>query len=167
MNDWKEKQIFYFPTKENILYKEWESKYKKPTRIIAQKIYIASLKKSVYWHCSAEIRFVIIDNEYYLNILPKIILTEDGYHSIHGFKEGRVITTLSYNEFNNKFLNHVLFWRNQFYIDKNDNININDKIIINKEPITVNLAFGIKNDRPLKEFKDRKEELYFIEEEIE
>jgi len=166
-NDWRDRQTFFFPTDKHELRKSWQSRYKKSTRLVAQRIYISQLERALFWHLAADMRFFKIGENYVFNILPKIILTNDGYNVIHGFKEGRVITSLSYNEFNNKFLNHILFWRYQINPDHNDTFSFNNRIVVDNEPISINLLFGIKSDRPSQEFKDRKSELYFIEEEIE
>ena len=166
-NDWRDQQTFFFPTDKHELRKSWQSRYKKSTRLVAQRIYISQLERALFWHLAADMRFFKIGENYVFNILPKIILTNDGYDVIHGFKEGRVITSLSYNEFNNKFLNHILFWRYQINPDHNDTFSFNNRIVVDNDPISINLLFGIKSDRPSQEFKDRKSELYFIEEEIE
>jgi len=130
---------------------------------MAQRMYISALKQNVFWHHGAEMRFIHVGDDYFLNILPKIVLTRDGYRTIHGFREGTVITRLSYNEFNDKYLNHILFWRNHLNPKNNTEIVLNKRIFIDSEPISTSISQGIKSDRPSTEFKDRKSELYFIE----
>lgn len=162
--DIRNRQVFYYPTRKNVLRKTWQSRYKKSTRIMAQRMYISALKQNVFWHHGAEMRFIHIGDDYFLIILPKIVLTRDGYRAIHGFREGTVITRLSYNEFNDKYLNHILFWRNYLNPKNNPEIVVNEKIFIDSEPVSTSISLGIKSDRPSTEFKDRKSELYFIEE---
>jgi len=166
-NDIRNNHIYFYPTRKPKLQMTWKSRYRKSTRIVAQRIYINSLKQYVFWHLAAEMRFIHIENKYFINITPKIILTRDGSRSIHGFREGTVITRLSYNEFNDKYLNHILFWRSQLITNDKPHIVLNNRIKIEYDPVSVNLQFGIKSDRPSQEFKDRKSELFYIEEVLE
>ena len=80
-----------------------------------------------------------------------MILTDDGMNATIGAKEGAIITKKMYNQYNDKYLNNLLFWISKLS-NKNELINIiNDNFIINPFPVSTKIDHGIIADRRAKE----------------
>jgi hypothetical protein len=156
--------IFFYPTDRDERSETWKSRYKKTSRLVAQKIYLEKLNRSLFVHDAALLVFHFLGTDIYLNIVPTIVLTHDGYESIRGFREGSVKTSLSYDKYNSSYLSSVLFWISRFNPFGERHIDLGKRISISAEPVTISLNVGIRRDRPSKEFHDRKEELYSFEE---
>jgi hypothetical protein len=162
--DWNDKNVYFYPTNEPERRETWEGRYRKAPKQVAREIYVRELQRSLFAHDAASMSFRFIGNDVYLVILPKIVLTHDGYDTIRGFREGSVKTHLSYNEFNDIYLNLVLFWISRFKLySKQKNIDLGGRIVISAEPLTARLNVGIRKDRPATEFHRRKDELYTLE----
>ena len=161
--DWKNKNIYYYPTDEPERYEIWKSRYRKARKLVAKRIYVRQLERSLFVHEAAFIAFQLIGTDLYLKILPTIVLTHDGYETMRGFREGTVKTRLSYDKFNDAYLNLLLFWISRFKSVGKNTIDLDGRILISTQPVNVKLSWGIKKDRPSTEFKDRKDELYSLE----
>ena len=161
--DRKNKNVYFYPTEEVERYESWKSRYRRTRKLVAKEIYVRQLKRSLFAHDAALIAFQLIGTDLYLKILPTIVLTHDGYETIRGFREGPVKTRLSYNKFNDAYLNLLLFWISRFKSVGKNVIDLDGRILISTQPVTVKLGWGIKKDRPSTEFKDRKDELYSFE----
>lgn len=161
--DWRNKKVYFYPTDRPERYESWKTRFKKSTRQVAKKLYIRQLKRILFAHSAALISFSLLGTKIYLKILPRIILTHDGYDTIQSFREGTVKTRLSYNQYNDAYLNLVLFWVSRFRSVDRKSIDFNGRILVSPEPVTVKLGIGIKSDRPSKEFSRRKDELYSLE----
>lgn len=161
--DSRHKRTYFFPTEEFERTETWEGRFRKSTRIVAKRIRISQFFTYLYVHSAASLSFSIINNEVYLKILPRIVLTPDGYRSISGFEKGTVKTRIVYNQYNNSYLNLVLFWISRFKSKEKQKIEFGDRILVSPEPVTVKINFGIRNDRPATEFSRRKNELYSIQ----
>ena len=159
---WRNKNQFFYPTDRAERYETWESRFKKTRKRVANKIYVRELGRSLYAHDAALVLFHFVGEDVYLVVLPRIVLTHDGFETISGFREGPVKTRLSYNKFNDGFLNLVLFWISRFRLGQRD-IDLGGRILISGEPATVTLDIGIRQDRPATEFRRRKDELYSFE----
>ena len=159
-----DKNVYFYPTDEPERYETWQGRYRKTPKQVARKIYVNESKRSLFAHDAASISFHFIGDDIYLVILPKIVLTHDGYDTIKGFREGPVKTRLLYNEFNDIYLNLVLFWISRFkFYPKQENIDLDGRVVISAEPVTAELGVGIRKDRPTTEFHRRKDELYSLE----
>jgi len=162
--DYYNKNVYFYPTDQPERYETWQGLYRKTPKQVARKIYVNELKRSLFAHDAASISFSFIGNDIYLIILPNIILTHDGYEIIKGFREGSVKTRLSYNEFNDIYLNLVLFWISRLKLySSQKNIDFGGRIVISAEPLTKKLSVGIRKDRPSTEFQRRRDELYSLE----
>jgi|WetSurMetagenome_2_1015567.scaffolds.fasta_scaffold46732_2 DNA-binding MarR family transcriptional regulator len=161
------KNTFFYPVEsgQTERYESWEGWFKKSKRQVAKRLPIDTLGRSVFVHSSANISFTSICTTFYLRINPEIVLTHDGFETIQGIREGIVKTKLSYNQYNNSFLNLILFWVSRFKLLDKNIINLNDRIHVSSLPVNVNLNVGIRSDRPSGEFTRRNEELYLIENE--
>jgi len=158
------KNVFFYPTDKLERYETWEGRYRKTPKQVAREMYVRELKRSLFAHDAASIAFHFVGDDVYLVILPEIVLTHDGYDTIKGFREGPVKTRLAYNEFNDIYLNLVLFWISRFRLyPKQKNIEVDGRIVISAEPVMANLGVGIRKDRPTTEFHRRKDELYSLE----
>lgn len=159
-----DKNVYFYPTDEPERYETWQGRYRKTPKQVARKIWVSESKRSLFVHDAALISLHFIGDTIYLVILPKIVLTHDGYDTIRSFREGPVKTRLLYNEFNDIYLNLVLFWISRFKLyPRQENIELDGRIVISAEPVTAKLGVGIRKDRPTTEFHRRKDELYSLE----
>ena len=90
--DWKNKNVYFFPTDSNERNESWPGRLKKSTRLVAKRLYISQLDTWIFVHSAASISFGLVGSDLYLKILPEIVLTYDGYDSIQGVREGIVKT---------------------------------------------------------------------------
>lgn len=157
------KNVYFYPTNEHERYETWKSRFKKSGRLVAKEIYITQLRRSLFVHPAALILISLVGTKFYLKILPEIILTYDGYETIQGVREGPVKTRLSYNQYNDTYLNLVLFWISRFKSLDEKSVDINGRIFASSEPVTVTLDVGLRSDRPSEEFSRREDELYSFE----
>ena len=162
-HDHRHKNVYFYPTDRRERYETWKSRFKKSSRLVAKELYISQLKRSLFAHSAASISISLIGTKFYLKILPEIILTHDGYETIQSFREGLVKTRLSYNQYNDTFLNLVLFWISRFKSTEGKSVDINGRINASPEPITIALDVGLRSDRPSEEFSRREDELYSFE----
>lgn len=146
----------YYPTISETRKESWKGRYSKSTRQVAFKMYAEQLRKFVYCHVAFYANFIKIGNKIFLRVLPTFILTENGKKSISGFDEGRVITRLSYDVYNNSYLNTILFWIDKLGDGKN--ILIRDYIEIDSKPASIDMKVGILFDTPSSELRVRIED---------
>lgn len=158
-----DKKVYFYPTDEFERYESWEGRFRKSTRLVAKKLYIKQQNTSLFVHSAASISFSLMGNRFYLRILPKIILTHNGYDTIQSFREGTIKTRLSYNQYNDAYLNLILFWASRFKSLDREKINFGGRILVSPQPITVALDIGIRSDRTSEEFSRSKDELYSFE----
>jgi hypothetical protein len=146
--DGRNKNLFFFPIELGQIekFEPWEGRFKKSKRLVAKRLPIESLGTSIFVHTAASISFTSIGSDFYLKIVPEIVLTHDGYETIQGVREGIVKTKLIYNQYNVSYFYLVLFWISK--LKSGSNINFNDNIIVSTEPVTVSLNVGIRSDRP-------------------
>jgi len=161
--DPNEKNTYFYPTDELERYESWEGRFKKSARLVAKKLYIKQQNTSLFAHSAASISFRLIENKFFLKILPRIVLTYDGYNTIQSFREGAIKTRLSYNQFNDAFLNLVLFWVSRFKSIDKKTIDLGGRVHVSSEPVTAILDVGIRSDRSSEEFSRSKDELYSFE----
>lgn len=155
------KKIYYSEKRDKLYYpigkekdkrkEQWGGRYTKSTRTVVAKMWAGQLGKSVYCHTACYASFKRIGSKIFLEVLPTFILTDDGSRPISGFEEGTVITRLSYNKYNNSYLNTILFWIHQLGDGKN--IKITDYIEIESEPVKARMSVGILFDIPSSEFR--------------
>ena len=154
------KGMFYFKQKDKLYYstyvnrrrERWRSRYSESTRTVAAKMYAEQLKRDIYWHAAFFSNFIQLESgKFYLRILPTFVLTEDGKHAIKGFKEGTVITRLSYNKYNDSFLNTILFW--VYQLGEGNDITIGDYLVISSDALKLKSPMGIIFDIPSSEFR--------------
>lgn len=162
-HDHWDKNVYFYPTDGRDRYESWKTRFKKSSRLVAKELYITQLRRSLFVHPAALISISLVGTKFYLKILPEIILTHDGYETIQGVREGPVKTRLSYNQYNDAFLNLVLFWISRFKSTDGKFVDINGRIFTSVEPVTVSLDVGLKSDRPSEEFSRREDELYPFE----
>ena len=168
--DWDDKKTFFYPRIINIneptITKDrrirWRSRYKISYRLVVKYRYEPKLGKFMYRHDAAEIKFTTINNEFYLIIIPKIVLSNDGFNAVHNVEQGPVITRLLHDEYNDKYLNNVLFWISRFFNDGDEFFILNNRLKISLIPIITDIDVGIRFDRLNKEFKNRVEEMYAV-----
>lgn len=152
MFHFKKRDKFYYDTDQEKRVESWQSRYGKATRTVATKMWAEQLHKFVYCHGAFFPNFLQLGKgNFYLRILPTFVITEDGEYAISGFKEGTIITRLSYDKYNSNYLNNVLFWI--YKLGDGNDIQIGDYLTISSEPLTTELPLGIIFDIPSSEFK--------------
>jgi len=161
-NDYKYNNSYYFGSHGGDKYVYWKGRYKKGKRYVVKYRYINKLQKSLYLHEGVDARFISINKQFYLILVSRLILSEDGLNSIHSFEQGRIITSLVHDQYNDKYLNNVLFWITKINVDDQEIVDIGNNIKFESIPQIYSLSKGIRADRPSTEFKNRKDELYAI-----
>lgn len=153
-----EQNKLYYPLLEKDRRRErWKSRYGKSTRTVASRMWAEQLKRFIYWHTAFIPRFIQLGSyEFYLRIYPTFVITENGKYAMKGFREGTIITRLSYNKYNSSYLNTILFWIHQLGHGKN--IKIGDYFEISSEPVKIEMPVGILYDIPSSEFRLEMEE---------
>lgn len=143
----------YFPrqNKEKLEFKkDWynvRTGRKAPPRILA-KYYEYGFDR--FWrHLAANLSFKIIEDEWYLQIIPKYLYTVDGEIPFDNTKVGPYTTSIKAKERNIHVLNHVLFWsdilsRGEKYIS----LWLDSRVVmaIEKEPLSGIANFAISYD---------------------
>jgi len=151
------KKLFYFSDKNKFFFpcigsdernENWISRNsRQSTRQVAKKSYASQLKSSVYHHHCFSGNFLELDESIFCyKIVPSFLLTHDGKNPLSSFKAGTFITRLAYNQFNDKYLNNILFW--MYKISDGKSIKINDYLEISSNPLSVELNKGIISDLP-------------------
>jgi hypothetical protein len=79
------------------------------------------------------------------------MLTNDGWKPTFGPKEGTVITRLTYNRYNDSYLNNLLFWISRFSEGKEEISLSNGQLIISAKLLDTKINVGILHDRPTAE----------------
>lgn len=162
--DYKDKNVYFYPSDFQERLVSWEGRSRKSTRYVVRKIFLQQENTSVFVHSAASLSFRFLGTEVYLEILPKIVLTYDGVNPINDSREGRVKTRLTYNQFNDAYLNHVLFWASRFKTENLLKLGFGERILVCSQPVNVTIDVGIRSDRPSIEFSRRRDELYSVEE---
>lgn len=147
----KERKKLFYATEYEKREQKWKSKYKQATRLVASQMYASQLDRYIYCHPAFYANFIKLGNNIFLKILPTFILTEDGKKVISGSEEGTIITKLSYDRYNNNYMNTISFWVKQLTSD--DLISINNYIKISSKPVQSKLPYGILFDIPSSNFK--------------
>lgn len=153
-----EKYKLYYPLREGEKrYEKWRSRYRESTRTVASRIWAEQLGTFIYYNPAFTSRFIQLDAlDFYLRIYPTFVITEDGKNAIKGFREGTVITRLSYNKYNSSYMNTIRFWIHQ--LGQGGNIKIGDYLEISSEPMKIETSVGILHDIPSSEFRLEMEE---------
>ncbi len=148
--DWKTKRIFY-PLRYEEKHREelWEGLTRKSVRQVATMIYAPQLDEVVGLHGAATIRFVCIQDRFYLQLLPSYVITWDGRRVRRGPEEGAFITSVSHDDFNKAFLRNMSFFVSKLGLKSGPFIFESGDLEIDFEPMKVKLGFGIKSDVPV------------------
>jgi hypothetical protein len=153
----EQKKLYYPLFEEERRRERWKGRYRKYTRTVGSRMWAEQLKRFIYWHAAFIPRFIQLGSyEFYLRIYPTFVLTGNGKYAIKGFREGTVITRLSYNKYNSSYLNTILFWIHQ--LGKGKNIEIGNYLEILSEPMKIEMPVGILHDIPSSEFRLEMEE---------
>jgi len=147
-NNYKNK--LFYPTTEDKRRHSWKGRYRKSTRIVASKMYSAELGRYIYVHVAFHPSFIQIGNEFFMQIVPSFILTEDGKRPIIDSNAGRVITRLSYDKYNSNYLNTILFWVDE--LSNGECIKVSDHISISSKLFSASFPHGISFDIPSSDF---------------
>ncbi len=131
---------------------KWTSRFRTSvTRTVAKRMYAQQLHRFIYWHVAVIPKFIYFDGRLFLRLSQSMILTEDGKITIFGAVEGTVITRLTYNKYNDSYLNSMLFWISRFSNGKDHVSLAGDKIRISAKPVEAKMSVGIISDRPASE----------------
>jgi hypothetical protein len=149
----KEQRRSYFP-RQNDHDLEFKSNWfsirtnrKAPERILAKRYTYGAFE---FWrHLAANLTFVDIGNELFLQIIPKYFFTTDGKEPWDPELVGPYTTRQKANEHNIQVLNHVLFW--SYTLSKRResiSLRLGDKdiMIIDRKPLIGIAPFAIPGD---------------------
>ena len=82
------------------------------------------------------------NGKFYMRILPTFAITEDGKKIISDPAVGSIITRLSYNKYNDSYLNTIRFWAQKLTKNAEDQaITIGDHLEISVAPCSTKLPF--------------------------
>jgi len=148
------KQKFYFICDGEERSENWTTRLGRPSSLtVAKKIWAQQLNQYIYWHSAVIARFRYFNGNLVLRMTPTIQLTSDGHKPVFGPKEGTVITRLTYNRFNDIYLNSILFWASRFSGGKETIELANGKVQISPKPLSCKIGVGILSDKPVRETK--------------
>jgi hypothetical protein len=149
MADWKLR--LYYPTEEHKRKEKWTSRYKQSNNTVAARMYAQQLQRYIYWHTCIRVSFLQIGKIFYLRIDPSFLITEDGKTLSDDKAVGSIVTRLTYNKYNDTYLNSILFWIQQ--LSTESVIQIKDYFSISTQPSTTTVSVGILYDIPSTEFR--------------
>jgi hypothetical protein len=104
---------FYFSIGENgsVNEIEWRpTKTKKVPRTVAKPCTSTDGKVLFWRHHAAYLKVLFLSNKFYLQIIPTLVLTDDGYNMRSGSRVGSVVNRWLGRERNQHILYHVRFW---------------------------------------------------------
>jgi len=143
------REKFYFASDSESRREKWVPRYKSSSELtVAQRMWASQLKRFIWWHLAVSARFKYIDKRLFLRLSPTIMLTNDGWHPTFGPREGTVITRLTYNRYNDSYLNNLLFWASRFSQGGSEFQMAEGKLIVSAKPSESKIEFGILHDRP-------------------
>jgi len=153
---YKKNRIFYQCLEDEKREESWAGRYAKSKRVVASKFYAAQFKKFMFWHHAFTPSFENIGGKYFLKVNPTFVITEEGLIPKFGYKEGRIITRLSFRKHNNLYYNNILFWIHQ--LGEGKEIKIEDYLEISSKPLTLKMPVGILYDTPSSALKIKEDE---------
>ncbi len=146
----KRKVSMYFPVRskgDSFRKKQWPGRYRRSTRTVAKKF--THKGKSRYSHPAVQFRFAFVGDGLYLQVLPRFVLTLDGFEPISDSDSGPVITKLSYRQYNTQYLLNILFWISILPRNSQGMIELDERIGISDELVQTVIDVGIQEDLPV------------------
>ncbi len=128
----------------------WRGIQKPATKQVAHRSYVAALSREVAIHEAIQPRFIELDGDYFLQLRPTKVITEDGGDPSVGDEEGRVITSFGADNtnFNKAQLRWILFWAYQLESSPG-RILMGSSIEISTRPVETKVLVGIRQDLPV------------------
>lgn len=140
---------FYYACDSESRKETWVPRYRTSSELtVAQRMWAGQLKRYIWWHLAVSARFRYVNKRLFLRLSPTIMLTNDGWKPTFGPREGTVITRLTYNRYNDSYLNNLLFWASRFAEGKNEFTMAEGEIIVSAKPFEAKMNYGILHDRP-------------------
>lgn len=88
----------------------WNTGTRKSTRTVVKK-YKKGKDGSIFWaHQSLHAKFLVIDNDIFLQIVPGWTFTSDGENAISPREVGSLSSKWTHNEYNSSVFYHIRFW---------------------------------------------------------
>ena len=159
----KRRTCMYFPIRnkgDRIRRKKWPGRYRESTRTVAKRF--THKGRSLYYHPAVQFRFAFVGDGLYLQILPRFVLTHDGYESISDSDSGTAITSLSYRQYNTQYLLNILFWISLLPRNPQGMIELNDRVGLSDELVQTVINVGISGDLPVRN-QARELEEHFVD----
>lgn len=127
----------------------WRPEIKSVTRKIATCIKGKEGNILFCKHYAANLRFMFLDNNIFLKILPTMTFTYDGYRPIRSFKLASLMSRYLSKQYNNLYLNLVRFWGKFLSkLDVTTSIPVGKETIeIESEPVAASVRVGIEKER--------------------
>lgn len=108
--DKKHERFFFLPYGGGNREVSWNTGTRKSTRTIVKK-YQKGKDGTIFWaHQSLQAKFLLVDNEIVLQIVPGWTFTSDGEHSISPREIGSLSSKWTHNEYNSSVFYHIRFW---------------------------------------------------------
>lgn len=148
---------FYFMKRSDLeeVKKDWHNVITKrlSNRLVLKKYRYG---KDIFWrHIASEITFKKLDENWYIQIVPRYHWTVDGFEYMDGKSANKYSTGVQSREFNQAVMYQVLFWSHILAVSRNNpRISIkcgyNNKQLIEADrvPVHCEADFGIRQDPP-------------------
>ncbi len=162
---------FYFPPGENgeANVFEWiPAKLRKVHRTVAKPCTTIDGKVLFWRHQAAYLKIQFLANKFYLQVIPTVVLTDDGRTVKGGSKVTTIVNKWLGRERNLHILYHIRFWSVilQGRVDRISMKAGDQRLEIETLPANVNMGFGIIDDQ-MKLMDRLNEEAELIDDEIE
>jgi hypothetical protein len=148
--DKKHDRFFFLPKGGGNREIEWNTGTRKSTRKVVKK-YQKGNDGPVFWaHQALQAKFLLLDGEIFLQLIPGWTFTIDGEHSISPREIGSLSSKWTHNEYNSSVLYHIRFW--SFILSKGqEKISMklaeNNQITIDTTPAVSDITVGIEGDQ--------------------
>jgi hypothetical protein len=139
---------FFFPMKEGGEHVITWKPFKKNTPRTVVKPYKKGDDVLCWLHQGAYLKMLFLSNNYYIQILPTWVITEEGTKVKGGSKVAAIVNRWTSGERNLALIYHVRFWT---FVLKGGYVNINirtgdQNMQVGIKPAFIQVAFGIKAD---------------------
>jgi hypothetical protein len=142
----------YYPASGEYRAELWPTRYKGvQAKQVAKLMWAEQLHRKVYAHAAIRPSITRLHRKFYLRLNLTMTITDDGRRVSKDSRAGTIVTRISYNRYNNQYLNNILFWINKLG-DGKDVFVIRD-FIISSEPIQTTIDTGILWDIPTSDLK--------------
>jgi hypothetical protein len=147
-----ERYRYFYPCNGDSRTETWKPRFRDTSQLaVARRIHSQRLTREVFIHLAVNAQFTVLDDRIFLQLVPTLVLTEDGRKPIYGEREGAMITSLLHNKYNQSYLNSLLFWAFQFSQGTETIKAAGGRLVVSSSPSVASVRAGILADRPAAE----------------